>query len=135
MNHGKIRTFAEGKRGYKPIVGARDSEHIGHIAAVDPRTGEVFYGRTIAEATKEGRKKKNDPKAVFFFVRVGYPSVHVLKTLRLQGYIYQDYLPQVKGYIRNGSLNLAHADPENAQSLEFIADTGFSGSLQQFSIG
>ncbi len=65
----------------------------------------------------------------YFFVRVGYPSVHVLKTVRLQGYIHQDYFPQVKGYIRNGSLNLAYSDPENGQPLEFIVDTGFSGSL------
>jgi predicted aspartyl protease len=49
--------------------------------------------------------------------------------VRLQGYIHQDYFPQVKGYISNGSLNLAYSDPENEQPLEFIVDTGFSGSL------
>ena len=75
------------------LVSSKNSERIGYIAAVDPETGEVFYGRTVAEAAKEGRKRKSDPKAVFFFVRVGYPSVHVLKAVRLQGYIYQDVFP------------------------------------------
>jgi len=63
------------------LVGSKDSERAGYIAAVDPQTGEIFYGKTVAEAAKEGRKRKNEPKAVFFFVRVGYPSVHVLKTV------------------------------------------------------
>jgi len=111
------------------LVDSKDSESVGHIAAVDPQTGEIFYGKTVAEAAKEGRKNKNDPKAVFFFVRVGYPSVHVLKTVRLQGYIYQDFFPKANGYIRNGSLKLAYSDPDNDPPLEFIVDTGFSGSL------
>jgi len=66
------------------LVSSKDSERAGYIAAVDPQTGEISYGKTVAEAAKEGRKSKNDPKAVFFFVRVGYPSVHMLKTIRLQ---------------------------------------------------
>lgn len=82
------------------LVGCKDSEKAGYIAAVDPKTGDVFYGKTVAEAAKEGRKRKKDPEAVFFFARVGYPSVHVLKTVRLHGYIYQDYFPKVKGYIQ-----------------------------------
>lgn len=111
------------------LVSSKNSERTGYIAAVDPETGEIFYGRTVAEAAKEGRKRKNDPKAVFFFVRVGYPSVHVLKTVRLQGSIYQDVFPKANGYIRNGSLKLAYTDPNNEPPLEFIVDTGFSGSL------
>jgi len=111
------------------LAGSKDSEKVGYIAAVDPQTGEVFYGKTVTEAAKEGRKKKKDSKAIFFFVRVGYPSVHVLKTLRLQGYIYQDYFPKVKAYIHDRSLTLVFSTPENVQPLELIADTGFSGSL------
>jgi len=45
------------------------------------------YGNSVVEAAKEGRRVKQDPKAVFFFVRVGYPSVHILKSVVLQGYI------------------------------------------------
>lgn len=111
------------------LVNSKDSEKAGYIAAVDPQTGEVSYGKTIAEAAKEGRKRKKDAKAIFFFVRVGYPSVHVLKTVRLRGYIYQDYFPKVKCYIENRILNLAFSIPENEQPVELIADTGFSGSL------
>jgi len=112
------------------LVDSKDSEKIGYIAAVDPQTGEVFYGKTIAEAAKEGRKRKNDPKAIFFFVRVGYPSVHVLKSISLQGKILQDYFPKVKGYIQKRSLHLVSAVPENIlRPLELTADTGFSGSL------
>jgi predicted aspartyl protease len=125
----KLKLSRKAKKVTSLLVESKDSEYAGYIAAVDPQTGEAFYGKTIAEAAKEGRKRKNDPKAVFFFVRVGYPSVHVLKTVRLQGYIYQDYFPQVKGYIRDGSLNLVYSDPEDGQPLEFIVDTGFSGSL------
>lgn len=50
---------------------------------MDPQTGEVFYGKSVVEAAKEGRRMKNDPKAVFFFVKVGYPSVDVLKSIAL----------------------------------------------------
>jgi len=69
------------------LTKSKDPEKIGYIAAVDPLTGEVFYGKTIAEAAREGRRSKKDSKAIFFFVRVGSPSVHVLKTVRLQGHI------------------------------------------------
>ena len=53
----------------------------------------------------------------------------MLKTVRLQGYIDQDYFPKVKGYIQNERLNLAFTIPEHVRSLELLADTGFSGSL------
>lgn len=125
----KLILSTQAKKIVKKLVNSRDSEKAGYIAAVDPQSGEVYYGKTVIEAAKEGRKMKNDPKAVFFFVRVGYPSVHVLKSVRLQGYIHQDFFPKVKGYIQNRSLNLVHSIPENVQLLELIADTGFSGSL------
>jgi hypothetical protein len=88
------------------LVDSKDSERVGYIAAVDPQTGEVFYGKTVAEAAKEGRKRQNDSKAIFFFVRVGHPSVHVLKSVNLLGYIDQDYFPKVKGYIQERSFIL-----------------------------
>lgn len=125
----KLKLSLKAKEVTNRLVGSKDSEKVGYIAAVDPQTGEAFYGKTVAEAAKEGRKRKKDSKAVFFFVRVGYPSVHVLKTVRLQGYIYQDYFPKVKGYIQNRSLNLGFLIPGNVQPLELVADTGFSGSI------
>ena len=81
----KLKLSLKAKEVTNRLVGSKDSEKVGYIAAVDPQTGEAFYGKTVAEAAKEGRKRKKDSKAVFFFVRVGYPSVHVLKTVRLQG--------------------------------------------------
>jgi hypothetical protein len=97
----RLKLSSKAKEITSRLIGSKDSEKTGYIAAVDPQTGEVFYGKTVVEAAKEGRKSKKNPKAVFFFVRVGYPSVHVLKTVRLQGYIYQDYFPKVEGYIQN----------------------------------
>ena len=127
MERLKLSSKAEGV--VNRLTGSKDSEKAGDIAAVDPQTGEIFYGKTVAAAAKEGRRIKKDPKAIFFFVKVGYPSVHVLKTVRLQGAIDQDYSHKVKGYIQDGRLNLVSSIPEYTQPLELLADTGFSGSL------
>ena len=113
----------------KRLMDSKDTEKAGYIAAVDPQTGEVFYGKNVVEAAKEGRSVKHDPKAVFFFVRVGYPSVHVLKSIHLQGYIEQEYFPKVKGYVHDRNLHLASSAPDDMPPLDFIADTGFSGSV------
>ncbi len=93
---------------------------------MDPRSGETFYGKNEVEAAKEGRRAKNDPKAVFFFVRVGYPSVHVLKSINLKGYIHH---PLVKDFVQNRNLHIVSSIHGNVQPLELIADTGFSWSL------
>ena len=68
----------------KRLINFKDSDKVGYSAAVDPWSGETFYGKNEGEAAKEGRKAKNDPKAVFFFVRVGYPSVNVLKSINIR---------------------------------------------------
>lgn len=125
----KLRLSKQAEEIVRKLVDSKDSEKTGYIAAIDPETGEAFYGKTIAEAAKEGRRAKNNPKAVFFFVRVGYPSVHVLKSINLQGYIHQLCFPLVKSYVRNRSLHIASSIPGDVQPLELIADTGFSGSL------
>jgi hypothetical protein len=80
---GRLKLSPKAQEVTARLVDPKNSERAGYIAAVDPQTGEIFYGKTVAEAAKEGRKRKNDPKAVFFFVRVGYPSVHVLKTIQV----------------------------------------------------
>ncbi len=61
------------------LIDSKNSEKTGYIVAIEPNTGEVFYGNTVVEAAKEGRRVKKNPEAVFFFVRVGYQSVHILK--------------------------------------------------------
>lgn len=79
----RLKLSPKAKEITSKLIHSSDSEKVGYVAAVDPQTGEVFYGKTVAEASKEGRKTKKDSKAVFFFVRVGYSSVHVLKTLEV----------------------------------------------------
>lgn len=52
-------------------------EKKGMIAAIEPETGEWFLGKNILESLKKGRKKY--PNGIFYFVRIGYPSVHTHK--------------------------------------------------------
>lgn len=111
------------------LIQAKESGRYGQIAAVDPQTGKAYYGKNVVEASKIGRKQKRDPKAVFFFVRVGHPSVHVLKSIALQGHIERDFFPKIKGYIQNKTVNLVSSISDDNQSFDLIADTGFSGSI------
>jgi hypothetical protein len=87
----RMKLSNQAKRVAASLIDSKNSEKTGYIAAIEPDTGEVFYGKSVAEAAKEGRRVKNNPKAVFFFVRVGYPSVHVLKSVVLQGHIENNY--------------------------------------------
>jgi hypothetical protein len=75
----KLKLSRKAKKVTSLLVESKDSEYTGHIAAVDPQTGEVFYGKTIAQAVKEGRRKKNDPKAVFFLFESAIPRFMCLK--------------------------------------------------------
>ena len=88
----KLKLSSKAEEVVKRLVDFKDSDKVGYIAAVDPQTGETFYGKNEVEAAKEGRRAKNDPKAVFFFVRVGYPSVHVLKRKHKSTRIYPSTL-------------------------------------------
>ena len=81
------------------MIRLHEPEKAGLIAAVDPKTGEAFYGNSIVEAVKLGRKTKNDPVAVFFFVKVGYPLVQVIKKATIQGQIEDGCFPIIKAYI------------------------------------
>ncbi len=45
----------------------------GKVAAIEPNSGKWFIGDTVIEAAKKGRRKH--PKAVFYFIRIGYPAV------------------------------------------------------------
>jgi hypothetical protein len=46
----------------------------GKIAAVEPRFGQYFLGKTLVEAAKEARR--NFPGRTFYFVRVGSRTAH-----------------------------------------------------------
>ena len=47
----------------------------GQVVAIDVETGDYFLGETAIEAGHQGRKKY--PGRPFYFIRVGYPAVHV----------------------------------------------------------
>ena len=125
----KLKLTGQASEIVRNLINSKDSEKVGYIAAVDPQTGEIFYGKNIVEAAKEGRKIKNDNKAVFFFVRIGYPSVHILKGISLRGYIEQEYFPIIKGCVHDKYLHLVSSPSKDVQNLDFIVDTGFSGYI------
>lgn len=129
MDMEKLNLTPQAQETVKKLASVKESDSIGRIAAIDPETGETFYGNSVAEATKKGRQSKNNPQAAFFFVRVGFPSVHVLKRVVLQGEIQQEYFPKIRGFIQDTHLNLMPSIRENTDFLELMADTGFSGAL------
>ena len=49
-------------------------QHKGRIAAIDMASEEIFLGKDVVEATLNGWKKY--PGRSFYFVRIGYPTVH-----------------------------------------------------------
>lgn len=65
----RLRLSNKAKDAIRRLVDSKNSERVGDIAAIDPRSGEiVFYGKTVVEASNEGRRIKNDPKAIFFLL-------------------------------------------------------------------
>ena len=64
----KINLSEKANEVIKKLIGSVDTDKLGYIAAIEPQTAEVFYGKSIVEAAKLGRKMKNDIKAIFFFV-------------------------------------------------------------------
>lgn len=93
----RLKLSNQAKSMAESLIDSKNSEKTGYIAAIEPDIGEVFYGRSGVAAAKEGRRMKNNPNAVFYFVRVGYPSVHVLKSIVLQGQITNEYFATIKG--------------------------------------
>jgi len=61
------RRVFERLRGWEP-------QHKGQIAAIDMESEEIFLGKDVVEATLNGWKKY--PGRPFYFVRIGYPTVH-----------------------------------------------------------
>lgn len=50
----------------------------GKVIAIEVESGEVFIGRTALEAGLKAREKY--PDKFFYFIRIGYPAVHCLKS-------------------------------------------------------
>jgi len=49
----------------------------GMLVAIEPESGDFFFGYDVLEALKKARKRY--PNGIFYFVRVGYPSAHAHK--------------------------------------------------------
>ncbi len=125
----KLNLTEKAKKSVKKLISSKDKSQRGCIAAVNPLTGDFFYGKSVKEAAKEGRKIQEDAKAVFFFVRVGFPSVHMLKHVRLQGNIEGNSFPNVKGHISEEKLHITSEPSGGDPPLNIIVDTGFSGEI------
>jgi hypothetical protein len=73
-----MREFGEkGKRVYKRLRPILEPKHKGEIMAIEPDSGDYFLGITVGEAGEKARKKY--PDRIFYFVRIGYRAVHVLR--------------------------------------------------------
>lgn len=125
----KLNLTEKAKQSVKKLTSSKDENQIGCIAAVNPMTGDFLYGKSIKEAAKNGRKIQKDPRAVFFFVRVGFPSVHMLKHVRLEGNIEQYCFPKVKGHISQEKLHITSEPSDGYAPLNIIVDIGFSGEI------
>jgi hypothetical protein len=66
---------SKGEEIYKLIGPQLESEHKGEIAAIEVESEEYFLGETVIEAGRKAKEKY--PDKVFYFVRIGYPVVHV----------------------------------------------------------
>jgi len=63
-----------GERIYKRLRARFGKRHIGHIIAIDPKTGRYVLGKDeLAVALKA---KKEYPHSRFSVFRIGYSSVH-----------------------------------------------------------
>ena len=80
----KIYLSEEANAVIEKLIASKDREEIGKIAAIEPITGEVYFGKSIAQAAKNGRETINKPKASFFYVKVGYPSVYDINKINLK---------------------------------------------------
>ena len=77
----RLKLSPKAKEVKSRLVSSRDSEKTGYIAAVDPQTGEAFYGKTVAEAAKKGRKIKKILRRSFSLLRSAIPLFMCSKRL------------------------------------------------------
>lgn len=63
----------KGKNIYKEIKDKLEKEAKGKFIAIEVDSGKYFIGKDQMEAFKKARKEF--PKKIFYFVRIGFPSV------------------------------------------------------------
>ena len=61
----KLNLSDKAREVVKKLMGYARADKMGYIAAIDPQTAEVFYGKSIVEAAKTGRKIKTILKQYF----------------------------------------------------------------------
>ncbi|MBM4465602.1 MAG: hypothetical protein FJ014_08640 [Chloroflexi bacterium] len=68
---------SKGDEIYEKIKPLLEPEHKGEIVAIEVESGDHFLAETVIEAWQKAKKKY--PDKVFYFVRIGYPVVHVFR--------------------------------------------------------
>jgi hypothetical protein len=69
----------EGQKIYDKIKIKYEPEHNGEFLAIEIESGEIFIGKTSAEAVEIARKKHDDK--VFFVVKIGYAVAETMASL------------------------------------------------------
>ena len=62
-NMNRLRLSKQAEAIVESLIHSKDPKRAGSIAAVDPETGETYFGETEVQAAKKGRRIKNDPKS------------------------------------------------------------------------
>lgn len=62
---------------YEKIKPLLEPEHKGKIVAIEVESGDYFLADTVIEAWQKAKRRY--PEKVFYFVRIGYPVVHVFR--------------------------------------------------------
>ena len=72
----KERLVARGEEIYQQRLKDRlEPTHYGQIVAIEVESGDYFIGKSVTEAAKKARAKH--PQKFFYFVKIGFPAVHV----------------------------------------------------------
>jgi hypothetical protein len=72
----KERLVAQGEALYQQHLKSQlEPAYRGQIVAIETESGDYFVGKSVAEAARKARKKH--PQKVFYFVKIGFPAVHV----------------------------------------------------------
>jgi len=69
------KLISEGKEIYRRIREGLEPEHKGEIVAIETESGDYFLGKTVVEAGEKAKQKH--PHKIFYFVKVGFPAVHI----------------------------------------------------------
>ena len=72
----KERLVAQGEALYQQRLKSQlDPTYHGQIVAIEVESGDYFVGKSVIEAARKAKEKH--PEKVFYFVKIGFPAVHV----------------------------------------------------------